>query len=202
MLEQLFGSKTRVKLLCTFFQFPEKSFYVRELARTIDSQLNAVRRELANLEKIGLIAPVSASDAECLPEASGTSRAKYYRMDQSCLLFFELKSLLIKVQTLQEREMTDMLKERAGKIKLLLLTGVFTGEEDVETDMLLVGDVRPVVIQRVIGEFEKKLGKSIRYTTMNENEFFERKDIGDKFLYTLFEGKHVTVLDELTGQTE
>jgi hypothetical protein len=45
MIEQLFGSKTRVKLLKLFFSNPNRSFYVREITRTIDEQINSVRRE-------------------------------------------------------------------------------------------------------------------------------------------------------------
>ena len=53
--EKLFGSKTRAKLLNLFFENPEKSFYVREMTRVIDEQINSVRRELLNLESIGVI---------------------------------------------------------------------------------------------------------------------------------------------------
>ena len=53
--EKLFGSKTRAKLLQLFFESPEKSFYVREMARVIDEQINSVRRELLNLESIDII---------------------------------------------------------------------------------------------------------------------------------------------------
>ena len=53
--EKLFGSKTRAKLLRLFFENPEKSFYVREMTRVIGEQINSVRRELLNLESIGII---------------------------------------------------------------------------------------------------------------------------------------------------
>src|ERR1700722_9196026 len=55
MIEQLFGSKTRVKLLQLFYSNPNRSFYVREITRKIDEQINSVRRELANLLNIGII---------------------------------------------------------------------------------------------------------------------------------------------------
>src|SRR6187431_297117 len=55
MVEQLFGSKTRVKLLKLFYSNTNRSFYVREITRKIDEQINSVRRELANLLSIGII---------------------------------------------------------------------------------------------------------------------------------------------------
>lgn len=199
MIEQLFGSKTRIKLLYLLFQFPHKSFYVREMAREVGSQLNAVRRELANLEKIGLIASVSGKQL-AQEQYSGqldNSRAKYYRLRRDCLFYSELKSLLLKVRILKEREMIEKIKQKAGKLKLLILTGVFTEADSAATDILLVGEVKPVVLSKIINSFEKKLGKTIRYTVMAIKEFQERKEIGDKFLYSIFESKHLLVLDEL-----
>ncbi len=197
MLEQLFGSKTRVKLLHIFFHSPERAFYVRELARLVEGQLNAIRRELANLEKVGLIMPIAIDKVE-VPEGVGTGRSKYYRLDLSCLLYNEMKDLLFKAQMLYERELIELLKEKAGKIKVLLFTGCFTDAKDAETDILLVGEIRPLVVAKLIAEFEKKLGKSLRYTIMATKEWNDRREIGDKFLYSIFEGKHIAVIDELS----
>lgn len=199
MLEQLFGSKTRVKLLNIFFQYPERSFYVREIARLANVQLNAIRREISNLENLGLISPISINDAADSAETVGTGRSKYYKSNAACLFFFELKSLLLKAQMLQERELIELLKQKAGKLKLLLLSGNFTGANDVETDVLMVGEARPMVVAKIISEFEKNLGRSIRYTIMSEKEFTERREIGDKFLYSIFEGKHMAIVDEITN---
>jgi hypothetical protein len=196
MLEQLFGSKTRVKLLHIFFHSPDRPFYVRELARLAESQLNAVRRELGNLQKVGLIMPVVVDSAE-VQEGTGTGRSKYYKLDPSCLLYSELKSLLFKAQILYERELIEMLKAKAGKIKMLLFTGCFTDAKNAETDILLVGEIRPLLVSKLVTEFEKKLGKALRYTIMSEKEFNDRREIGDKFLYSIFEGKHVSAVDEI-----
>lgn len=196
MLEQLFGSKTRVKLLHIFFHSPERPFYVRELARLAESQLNAVRRELSNLQKVGLITP-AVVDVQDMPENNGTGRSKYYRLDPACLLYPELRSLLFKAQILYERELIELLKAKAGKIKILLFTGCFTDARNAETDILLVGEIRPMLVSKLVTDFEKKMGKSLRYTIMSEKEFSDRREIGDKFLYSIFEGKHVTAVDEI-----
>src|SRR6266568_9304689 len=62
MIEQLFGSKTRVKLLQLFYSNPNRSFYVREITRKIDEQINSVRRELANMLNIGIIKSDSSNN--------------------------------------------------------------------------------------------------------------------------------------------
>src|SRR3990167_5390404 len=62
MIDALFGSKTRIKLLHLFLNNPGKSFYVREITRLIDEQINSVRRELANMLSIGIITSDSADN--------------------------------------------------------------------------------------------------------------------------------------------
>ncbi len=71
MVEQLFGSKTRVKLLRLFYSNTNRSFYVREITRKIDEQINSVRRELANLLNVGII----SSDT--------TDNKLYYEVNQA-----------------------------------------------------------------------------------------------------------------------
>jgi len=199
MLEQLFGSKTRTKLLYLFYQYPTRPFYVREMARQIDSQLNAVRREIAILEKAGLIGPIKKDEMNAGQYANNTTvaKAKYYCLQTDCLFYLELKSLLMKGQILRERDLIEKLKEKAGDIKLMILTGIFTDCSDVETDILIVGKIRPVVVNKIIKEFEKKLSKSIKYTIMSEKEYSDRREVGDKFLYSIFESKNIMAVDEL-----
>lgn len=195
MLEQFFGSKTRLKLLYLFFRSPDRSYYMRELARLADTQLNAVRRELANLEAIGITIQVPADPNKF--DELGTERSKYYKLNTGCLLYPELKALLLRAQVLEEQKLVEALKKKAGNIKLMLLTGVFTNQSDVPTDLLLVGDIKPLATSKLIKEFEKIIGKPIRYTVMDEKEFNERNEIGDKFLYTLFESQHLTGVDNM-----
>src|ERR1700729_905866 len=81
MIEQLFGSKTRVKLLQLFYGNPNRSFYVREITRKIDEQINSVRRELANLLNVGLI-------------TSDTSNNKvYYEVNQKYEFYTPLQEI-------------------------------------------------------------------------------------------------------------
>ena len=56
MIDALFGSKTRVKLLYLFLNNPGQAFYVREITRLIGEQINSVRRELANMLEVGIVA--------------------------------------------------------------------------------------------------------------------------------------------------
>jgi predicted transcriptional regulator len=192
MLEHFFGSKTRVKLLQIFFRSPERPFYVRELSRLADIQLNAIRRELANLTAIGII----GLREEQVVSQKGLERSKYYQLQKESILFTELQALLTKSQLLEQKVFIDEVLHKAGQIKLFLLSGLFTQDDHSATDLLIVGMLKQDVIEKIIARFEKEFNKTIRYTMMDEKEYEERKELGDVFLYNIFESKYMLVVDE------
>lgn len=194
MLEHFFGSKTRLKLLQIFYRAPERHFYGRELARLAETQLNAVRREIANLERLGIL--IAAEAAAPGDRPAGNERAKFYRLHADSLLYDELRALLIKGELLEEEELIRALQARSGKISLLLMTGIFAHDAEAPTDLLIVGRLRPLVIAKIMAVYEKRLGRTVRYTLMDDKEFRDRREIGDKFLYSVFEAKHTLVVDK------
>ncbi|MBU2508877.1 hypothetical protein KKE33_00630, partial [Patescibacteria group bacterium] len=97
MLEHLFGSKTRVKLLTLFLHNPDSLFFVRELTRLIDTQINAVRRELENLVELGLI---NEADKESTEDKRPGLKRKYYTMNQDFPLMQEIRVLITKAHVL------------------------------------------------------------------------------------------------------
>ena len=193
MLEHIFGSATRLKLLQLFCAAPERAYFVRELARMTDSQLNGIRRELANLEDIGMIKQVEAN--EVATAEVGTERSKYYRLNPSFMLLNELRALMVKARVMEEQNYIELIRKRAGDIKLFLLTGKFVNDSEIATDMLIVGDIKPIALARVMKDFEKFAGYPVRYTLMDKKEFADRYEIGDRFLYSILETKYMVVVD-------
>ena len=204
MLEQLFGSKTRVKLLRLFLNNPSQPYYLRELARKLKTQLNSVRREINNLEKIGVVKSVKLADV-----LSGTKKAKskkskiqgskkYFLTDTDFILYPELKALLLKAQLLLERSFVGKI-EKMSQIRLFILTGIFVGIEGFATDLLLVGAVNRKKLAKIVREFEKELNHGINYTVMSSPEYKYRQDITDRFLYDILEGRKIVIIDKLDG---
>ncbi|MFA6322350.1 MAG: helix-turn-helix domain-containing protein [Candidatus Buchananbacteria bacterium] len=194
MLEQLFGSKTRVKLLRLFLNNPSQPFYLRELARRLKVQLNSIRREIDNLEKIGIVKVQLEETKEQVKEKGGMK--KYFLTNVDFILFPELKALFIKSQLLLEKSFVNKI-ENIAKLQLFILTGVFVGHKGMSTDMLLVGNVNREKLAQSIKVFERDFGQNINYTIMSYQEFKYRKDITDKFLYDILEGEKITVIDKL-----
>lgn len=196
MLEHLFGSKTRVKLLKVFFHGPEKTFFVRELARELDTQINAVRRELQLLSKAGLVIEAEDLSRKDMHKAGSTLR-KYYRLNMNADLYPELYALVMKSQVVDEQQFLQAIIQKGGDIVLMLLTGQFVSDYDAPSDLLIVGELKENPIARLVEEYEKESGREIRYTLMNTAEFNDRRHIMDKFLFSLFEGKHVKMVNKI-----
>ncbi len=184
MLEQLFGSRTRVKLLRIFLTNTDNNYFVRELTRKIKERINSVRRELDNLEDMGLI--ISHQEGQ----------KKYYRVNTNFTLYHELKSLIVKSQLTMEHSLASNIKN-IGQISYLALTGIFTNVQDVQTDILVVGKVNRVKLKRLVNKFHKDFDKEIRYTVMTKKEFEYRNSLTDKFLYSILEQPKIVVTDKI-----
>ncbi len=206
MLTKLFGSQARVKLLKVFLLNADKQYYIRQLARRLDLQINAVRRELENLEKIGLIIvrwPAlangenqSASQPANPKKQSGGQEKKYYQVNTNFVLYEELRALFVKAQIWDQQNFVNKIKQ-IGHLKLLVLTGFFVGDNQSPVDLLLVGRLPKQKLSALIKQLEKNIEREVNYSVMDLAEFKYRRDVTDVFLYNILEGKKIIVVDEL-----
>jgi hypothetical protein len=159
--------------------------------------INAIRRELELLVAAGLIVATEQPGEVEQSRDAGSSMRKYYRLNSESILYPELQALLIKGQALGEQEFVQEIRDKADQVDLLLLTGKFVNQKSAPSDLLVVGDLDEGKIVRLIAKYEKEFGFDIRYTLMTKQEFFDRRQIMDKFLYSLFESDHVKVVNTL-----
>ena len=197
MVEQLFGSKTRVKLLQLFYSNPNRSFYVREITRKIDEQINSVRRELSNLLSIGIIV------------SDNTNNRLYYEVNQKYEYYAPLqeifgggvkksisrKSASTAVAVGDESAAVASDLKSVGHIDLAVYTGQFTRDESAGVDFFVVGEVNPNALQKYVDELEAKEGKSIRYTVMTLSDFQYRQQINDRFAVAIMNAKKQVLVD-------
>ncbi len=188
MLEQLFGSQTRMKLLHLFLSNPEEKYFVRELTRMLDSQINAIRRELENLEELGIIILVEDNLEE--------GKRKFYQSNTKFVLYPELKSIFQKSQFLLEKKFAKALR-KAGKINYLALTGTFVGDKNIPIDLLIVGNLQKKKFIKILKSFERDLRREINYTLLDKEEFDYRRSVADRFLYSILDADKVVLIDEI-----
>lgn len=205
MLAQIFGSNARVKILKTFLSKPEQKYYTRQLARDLELQVNSVRRELENLQEIGLLKQaeldVSENNEKIEKDKTTKNEKKYFLVDRNFLLFNELKSLFAKANLLSCQ---GFLKDIAsiGQIKQLWLSGLFTGDTSSPTDILIVGQIKKEKFLKKLQALEIDLNKEINYTLMDEAEYDYRWGINDIFLHKINKSRHLKIIENSPESAE
>lgn len=185
MLEHLFSSRTRVKLLKKFLLNHESKYYVRELTRDIGERINSVRRELDNLVQLGLLITFNQN------------QKKYYQVNTDFLLFSELTALLVKARGLMEDKVIENLKN-IQNIKYCVLTGRFVQNTEVQTDLFIVGNnLNQTKLKTAIRKLEKSFDQEVNYTIMNMQEFRHRSEMTDRFLYNIINSPKIIVIDKI-----
>jgi hypothetical protein len=216
MIEQLFGSKTRVKLLRLFFSNPNRSFYVREITRKVDEQINSVRRELANMLSLGIITSDSSNNK------------LYYEVNQNYEYFSPLQTMFSELdseeqppekkkqpakgsnkKTLEAPENVPIIEPedtvvelpeakhwiKAGNIVGIAYSGVYTRDDSATVDILIIGDAIVSKIESVVSELEKEKNKELRYAVIEPSEWKYRRQVRDKFWLQFMAAKKQIVLD-------
>lgn len=187
MLKQLFSSNARVKILKIFLLHPEEEFFIRELTRKLDEQINSIRRELDNLKKIGLL------------KSRLRNRKKYYIVNKDFLIYNELRDMFIKAST-NDEQMARVIS-KMGEVDFLLLSGIFVGR-DSSVDLLLVGEVDKNKLQEYLDKsFAGK--KDIKFTLISTKDFLYRIECKDKFVKDILEAdKSIVLINKLKKDME
>lgn len=201
MLEKLFGSKARARLLKHFLLNSDQEFYIRQLARDLDLQVNSVRRELNNLEDFGLLSSTGNDstkndDLSNDSKVSGLQERKYYRVRTDFILYSEIKSLIIKSQILAGESFIEKLKT-VGEPQFILLSGLFVNNSSSPTDVLIVAKIKKEHLLKIINDLEFDLGREINFTVMDEEEFKYRQEVADVFLHSVLNSRKIILLDKI-----
>lgn len=185
MFADLITSKSRVKLLNVFLGNPTEMYHVRELVRRTGDEINAVRRELAYLEKKGIFSKE--------PRANRV----YYFLSKNYEFYYDLVKIGSKTIGLGENILKNRVK--LGKVKYAMFSGKFArrlpkGPEDV--DLLVVGSIVLPELALLVREEEKRLDSEINYTVMTEEEFDFRKKKRDPFIQSILYGSRVMLIGD------
>lgn len=190
MIDALFGSKTRVKLLHLFLSNPGKSFYVREITRLIDEQINSVRRELANMTTVGIVTSDTADNK------------LYYEVNQRYEYYVPLRAIFAdekmpaatKVAT-AKKTWHDTLRTVPG-LRVAVLAGVLVKGSSSTIDVLVAGTINTTRFKKLIKEAETAEGRELNYVVLSYDDFYYRLSVRDKFITEIIAGKCITLVDD------
>jgi hypothetical protein len=196
-IDSLFGSKTRVKLLHLFYNNPGKAFYVREITRLIDEQINSVRRELSNMLEVGVI--ISSSSENKL----------YYEVDQRYEHFVAFRDIFIdanrnrkpvklssefddKSSDLQQAQYKNI--TQLSGLRVAIIAGALVKGSASPVDLLIAG-AKSKKLLGIIKDIESIEGRELTYSILSYDEFYYRLSVRDKFVNEMLSSKHNILLD-------
>ena len=184
-LAQIFGSLGRVKLLRLFLFNRHEGFdFETVLSRAKLSSAEA-KTELARLMHAGVV------------KRSGSTRTGIYRANQRFVHLEALSAFIRSTTVIPPGDLLARVK-KAGNVKLVILSGVFTGVAESGADLIVVGDrLDERSLARAAATIEAELGREIRYASFSTDDFSYRMGIYDRLIRDVFDYPHQILLDKI-----
>lgn len=175
-------------MLHLFLSNPGKSFYVREITRLIDEQINSVRRELANMMSVGVITSDSAENK------------LYYQVNQRYEHYVALRAIFTgeakeALETPGDASSLDKILTGLPSLYLAVAAGVLVKGSRSSVDLLLVGDIPASKLKTAIKKIESMEGRELNYTILSFDEFYYRMSVRDRFITDILNSKHTVLVD-------
>jgi len=183
ILKTLFSSEVRIHILSHFFMHPGEGYYSRQLEKILGKPVSNIQKELTKLEKINLLS------------SSIEGNQKRYVLKKEFPLYDELRNIFIKTTGLSDL-IRDELKSLKN-IEFAFIYGSFanggeTPQSDV--DLIFIGNISDISINRLIKKVEKKISRIINYSTYSRKEIENRINNNDNFIKTVLEGPIILII--------
>lgn len=184
-LSDFIVSRVRIKLIKLFLTSQSDLLYVRQLTRGVGEEINAVRRELLHMEKVGML------------KSQKRGNRLYFWFNKEYKFYPELLRLVAKTTGLGQSIIKN--RERLGKISFIMLSGRYVRRMPVkpnQVDLLVVGDVIIPQLTALAKATESEGGREINYSVMSLEELTFRKQHRDPFILDILKGSRVMLIGE------
>jgi hypothetical protein len=205
ILEKLFASPMLIRVVRFFYLNPNVIFLREEIKERIGRNSSQLRKTISILTRIGFLKQRFISTASSKKIKRGAKMKKRDRKKEGFLLnrafplFQELKDLVLSPSPISKPELVRALK-RLGRIRLLLLSGVFIRKEDQRVDLFVVADgVKSYLFERLMRRVEAEIGKELNYALMTSRDFTYRFNLSDRFIREIFDAPHEILINKLDG---
>lgn len=207
ILEKLFGSVARVKVLRLFLLSPDKVFASKEAAVVLKVSKKSVSKEIRFLSAIGFLKRAMRADSKSVKKGKKIKVVKIkiagFRLSPTFPFILALRNLLITASPVSREKMLKFFKSR-GQIKLVALGGIFsqdlaieTQETDPKLDLVVVGALKKNKVEGFIKNLESEIGKELNWTLLTQLEFEHRMSMQDKLIRDLFDYPHEFLINKL-----
>ncbi|TAL57606.1 MAG: hypothetical protein EPN84_13575 [Legionella sp.] len=184
-LARLFGSPARVKLLRLFLFNDDLTFLAADAAFRARLSKDATRKELTQLVAAGIV-------------RKKTGKGPLgYTADKRFPHFDALKVFLRTTTDVSDTAIVTSLK-KAGTVRLVVLSGLFTGALESKVDVLIVGDrMEEKPLASAIHVLEAELGRELRYACFSSEQFKYRLGVYDRLLRDVFDYPNRIIIDKI-----
>ena len=178
ILGKILGNSARVKIMRLFMVNKGTGFAGKTVAKRSRVSSPLARRELKLLSSVNFI----------------KKRGKEWSFNPLFKYGEEFGELLVKSDGLDKSKLLDNFK-KAGRVKLIIVSGVFIRNDDSRVDILIVGDkMKKGRIEEEIHRLEAELGTELAYALFDTKEFMYRLDMYDKLVRDILDYPHEVVL--------
>ena len=189
-MAKIFGSVDRVKLIRFFLLNSEGVFSSKEISGRTKINLANFRKEVSSLRDAGLVERKTKIHAD-------KKKIIGWRLSLSFPLLGQLKNLLLETTPLSKTELLKKIS-KVGRVKLVVLSGIFLQKDGSRVDILVVGDkIKKNLLEKVVKQTEAEIGKDLVYAFFTTEDFFYRLKICDKFLRDILDYPHQEILNRL-----
>lgn len=207
ILEKLFGSSAKVKIMRLFLSNEEVSFENADISKRAKVSVNSIRKELNNLNKIGLIKnKIFYKEIEKKIKKTKTKPAEIkiikkkvngWILDEKFPYLIPLQNLLVNMNTFASSSALKKLNN-TGKLKLIVISGVFIQDPDSRVDLLVVGDkIKSGSLDNAIKILESEIGRELRYVVFETHDFKYRMNVYDKLVRDIMDYPHQKIINRL-----
>lgn len=205
ILSQLFRGAARVKVMRFFLFNEDKYFSLEDIASKTRMVKTTASRELRAIEKMGMIRrkelpkikTKKAGKGKAAKKTPRKNRATEYTLNPRFIYKDTLKQLLSLNDPVAHRDITDKLR-KAGKIRLLIVTGIFIGRTTDRVDLLIVGDkIRKKEIERALQHIESEVGREVAYAYFDTEDFLYRMNVKDRLVRDILDYPHERIINKL-----
>lgn len=206
ILPKLFGSKERAKLMRLFVFNPNLFFSQSDVVKRLKVSTGVAKRELSLLEEIGFLTAKKLNlnnFKETPKKASRTKKAngkdKVWQVNPDFYFIENIRSMFNADFLASRDDLADRFKN-CGKVKLVLLSGIFVQEGGGRADLLVVGDdLKRGVLDGIISSIEAEIGRELVYAVLDTTEYFFRLSSSDRFVRDILDYPHRCLIDKINA---
>ncbi len=190
ILEKILGSAYKAKVMKLFLFNPTLVFDSRTVAQKIKAREKEVRKELFLLQKINFL-----KTKECR-NLSGR-KVNGWTINMNFKYIDAVRDFLLRVSPFTSESLVRSFGE-AGRIKLVVIAGVFLNDFETRVDLLVVGDkIKKNIFEKTMKEIESEMGREIQYALLESSDFEYRLGVGDKLIRDIFDYPHEVISNKI-----